>query len=349
MRDENVQLNDLVTNDRFIRWVKEPDEETRAYWEAWLGANPDKKELVETGRQMVSFLHFETPAPSAQEFRQVREKIKAQIREEELSEPETPGPESAPEHHEPFSRYYQLAAVWIGILLVALSTFLYFQTRHAVSHRTGYGETRVVWLPDQSQVTLNANSSIRFYRNWSARQPREVWLKGEAFFDVRKAEDADVPGSRLLVHAASVQVQVQGTRFDVHNRRGKVRVVLSEGEVKLQVQNMAGRPVLLRPGDMVEVSPGEKGVSRKRVKPAAYTMWRHHQMVFEETPLREVAQALEDYFGVEVRIATPDLAARRFTGSVPTQDLRVLLTVLSESFGIRISRKADQIIMQRKE
>jgi ferric-dicitrate binding protein FerR (iron transport regulator) len=338
----------LVNNDRFIRWVKEPDDDTRTYWEAWLLTNPDKRELVESGRQIVSFLNFQTPAPSVQEFREVREKIKAQIREDELpepAEPEEPAPPPAEEHHEPFSRYYQLAAVWIGILLVAMGTFLYFQTRHAVSYRTGYGEKRTVWLPDQSRVTLNANSSIRFYHNWSIARPREVWLKGEAFFDVRKTGDA--PSSRLIVHAATVQVQVQGTRFNVHNRRGKVKVVLSEGNLKLQLQSVGSLPVQLRPGDMVEVAPGEKTIRRKRVKPSVYTMWQHHRLVFEETPLLEVAHTLEDCFGVEVRIETPGLARRRFTGSVPTQDLQALLTVLSESFGIRITRQADQILIQQ--
>ena len=68
MPDENAQLNDLVNNDRFIRWVKEPDDDTRSYWEGWLQANPDKREMLEEGRQIVSFLHFKTPPPSAQEF-----------------------------------------------------------------------------------------------------------------------------------------------------------------------------------------------------------------------------------------------------------------------------------------
>jgi ferric-dicitrate binding protein FerR (iron transport regulator) len=348
MPDQSSQLNDLLNNDLFIRWVKEPDGDTEAYWEGWLQANPDKREVLEAGRQIISFLSFETPTPSAEEFREVREKIKAQIREDELPEPELElaEPPPAEEHYEPFSRYYQLAAVWIGILLVAMGTFLYFQTRHAVSYQTGFSEKRTIWLPDQSRVTLNANSSIRFYRNWSAAKPREVWLRGEAFFDVRKTEDAASAGSQLVVHAATVQVQVQGTQFNVHNRRGKVKVVLSEGELKLHLSSIGSLPLQLRPGDLVEVSPGEKTVLRKRVKPASHTMWLHHRIVFEETSLQEVAHTLEDCFGVEVRIETPDLAGRRFTGSVPTKDLQVLLAVLSESFGIQITRQANQIIMQ---
>jgi accessory colonization factor AcfC len=72
MRNENVQLNDLVNDDRFIRWVKEPDDELRAYWDEWLAANPDKRELVETGQQMVAFLHFKTPIPPPEDLLSVK-------------------------------------------------------------------------------------------------------------------------------------------------------------------------------------------------------------------------------------------------------------------------------------
>jgi hypothetical protein len=206
MHDENAQLNDLVNDARFIRWVKTPDHETQAYWEAWLRANPDKKELVEAGQQLVSFLHFKTPAPSAQEFWEVRQRIKAQVRDDEQTGPEiqeTPEPAPpAPEPQEPFSRYYQLAAVWIGILLVALGTFLYFQTRQAVSYRTGFGQTRVVWLPDGSPVTLNANSAVTFYRDWTAEGPREVWVQGEVFLTGRPPRRPGPPGRWWYAPAA---------------------------------------------------------------------------------------------------------------------------------------------------
>ncbi len=347
MRDENVQLNDLVNDARFIRWVKAPDEETQAYWDGWLQANPDKKELVEEGQQIVAFLHFKTPGPSAQEFWEVRERIKAEIREDELPDPEPaePPPPATPDPQEPFSRYYQLAAVWVGILLVALGTFLYFQTRHAVSYRTGFGETRVVWLPDQSQVTLNANSSVTFFRNWPASSLREVWLKGEAYFDQQTAA-ANQPARPLVVHAADVQVLTQGAGLDVQYRRGKVRVLASD-EARVRVKGGAGAPLRLGPGEVAEVAGPGQTARRLRVKPEMCTAWRNHRLVFEATPLWEVAHVLEDYFGVTVQIATPDLAERRYTGALSTHDLPALLTGLSGAMDVRINQQPGRIIVQR--
>jgi len=351
MRDENPQLNDLVNDARFIRWVKTPDDETQSYWEAWLRANPDKKELVEEGQQLVSFLNFKTPAPSAQEFWEVRERIKAQVREDEQAGPEiqeAPGSAPpAPESQEPFSRYYQLAAVWIGILLVALGTFLYFQTRHAVSYRTGFGEIRVVWLPDGTQATLNANSSVTFYRNWSAESPREVWLKGEAFFDVPPAGAAQ-PAGPLVVRAGGTQVLAGGGRLDVQHRRGKVRVLAGSGEARVAVKDGAVAPLRLGPGQAAEVADAGKTVRRLPARPDTYTAWRRQRLVFEQTPLREVAHALEDHFGVAVQIATPDLAERCFTGTVSTRDLTALLTGLSASLDVDISRQRGRIVVKSK-
>ena len=342
MHDENAQLNDLVNDARFIRWVKAPDEETRAYWEAWLRANPDKKELVEEGQQLVSFLHFKTPAPSAKEFWEVRQRIKAQVRDDEQADPEiSEPPPPAPEPQEPFSRYYQLAAVWIGILLVALGTFLYFQTRQAVSYRTGFGQTRVAWLPDGSQVTLNANSSVTFYRDWTAERVREVWVQGEVFFDGR-------PARPLVVRAGGVRVLAGGGRLDVQHRRGRVRVLAGDGGAGVQVKDGSVAPLRLGPGEGAEVAAAGNTVQRLPARPGAYTAWRGQRLVFEQTPLREIAHALEDHFGVAVQIATPGLAERRFTGAVSTRDLPALLTALSELPGVRISREPGRIVVESR-
>jgi ferric-dicitrate binding protein FerR (iron transport regulator) len=100
---------------------------------------------------------------------------------------------------------------------------------------------------------------------------------------------------------------------------------------------------------MAEVLTRDKKISQKRVKPEIYSMWRSHQLVFEETTLQEVTQTLHDYYGVTVQFTSPELAGRRFTGAVPTHDLQGLLNVLAESFNIRITRKSDQIIIQNKE
>jgi len=346
MRDENTQVNDLITDPRFVQWVQAPDGELVSHWEAWLEANPDKKEVVEAGRQLVAFLHFKASVPSAQEFWAVKEKIKVQIRAEE-PEPETPEGPLPEAHQEPFPRYYQLAAVWIAILITGLGTFLYFQTRHTVTHRTHYGETRVIWLPDQSQVTLNANSSIQFDRTWSAGKRREVWLRGEAFFEIRQTAKAALGSSPLVVQADWVQVQaLGGEQFNVCNRRGAVKVTPGNGEVELRVPAITPQPLVLRPGDLVEVVARRKKLNRRRMQTGTHSTWRNHLLVLEKTSLQEAARTLEDHYGIPVRIEPAGLAGRRVTGRVPTHNLPVLLTELARQFNVRITRQGNHLVVQ---
>src|SRR5690606_15777064 len=95
---------------------------------------------------------------------------------------------------------------------------------------TGYGETRKINLPDGSLVVLNANSELKYESNWQQAPMREVWLQGEAFFEVVKTTEE----KQFIVHTGSLDVEVLGTQFNVHNRHQKVQVVLSSGKVKLQ-------------------------------------------------------------------------------------------------------------------
>jgi ferric-dicitrate binding protein FerR (iron transport regulator) len=173
-----------------------------------------------------------------------------------------------------------------------------------------------------------------------------VWLKGEAYFEGRTAT-ATQPAGPLVVLAGDVQVLALGARLDVQHRRGKVRV-LAGNEARVRVKGGAGAPLRLGPGEAAEVTGPGKTACRLRVKPETCTAWRSHRLVFEETPLREIAHALEDHFGVAVQITTPDLAERRFTGAVSTRDLPALLSGLSGALGVRIDQQPGRIVVQRK-
>ena len=82
-----------------------------------------------------------------------------------------------------------------------------------LSFQTTYGETKRILLPDSSTVLLNANSSISWSTQWKQVGKREVNLKGEAFFDVRKMN-----GMQFVVQSGGMKVKVLGTVFNVRNR-----------------------------------------------------------------------------------------------------------------------------------
>ena len=67
---------------------------------------------------------------------------------------------------------------------------------------------------------------------------------------------------------------------------------------------------------------------------------------FDGTRLREIARIIEETYGYEVVIRDESLANKRFQGSVPAEDLDILLEGLSETFDIHITRQRQQIIIQ---
>ena len=100
-------------------------------------------------------------------------------------------------------------------------------------YKTAFGETRTVTLTDGSQVTLNANSSLRVPRFGFGKRTRDVTLLGEADFSIKHLPD----DQRFVVQTdKNFEVVVLGTEFLVNTREKGTKVVLNKGKVRLLYQ-----------------------------------------------------------------------------------------------------------------
>ncbi|AQG80984.1 FecR family protein [Spirosoma montaniterrae] len=248
----------------------------------------------------------------------------------------------------------QLNSRWVwriaaSILLVAglwLTRATWAYERYSVP----FGQMRAVPLRDGSTVTLNAHSTLRVprfaaLRRMLGRTDREVWLDGEGFFSIARTTD----NQRFVVHTSRLDVQVLGTKFNVSTRRGKTEVVLNEGKVQLFTRpggQEKPRSLLMQPGDLASLTPGDTLFRKTTVKPEVRTAWRTNRLVFDETPLSQVAQQIEDYYGIRVVIGNRELARRELTGTLPNNDLNVVLKTLSVSYNLAVDRQDDRIILR---
>lgn len=240
-------------------------------------------------------------------------------------------------------RWLWSVAASVALLLGVWATrFLWQYERYVVP----YGQTRAVRLADGSAVTLNAHSTLRVPRFGFGRSDREVWLDGEAYFSVARTTDH----RRFVVHTSRLDVRVLGTKFNVSTRRGKTEVVLSEGRVQLLTHPDAHRnaqSLLMKPGEAVALTAGDTALRRTAVSPGVRTSaWQQKRLVFDETPLSQVAQQIEDYYGVKVVLANHALASRELTGTLPNNDLGVVLRTLSVSYNLAVERQRDRIILR---
>lgn len=244
-------------------------------------------------------------------------------------------------------RRWAAAAAVAGAVLGGGSWWLTaHRTATSQEYATAYGQTRRVLLPDGSSVTLNGHSTLRYPTAWAAGKPREVWLDGEAYFSVQHQAD----NQRFLVHTtAGFNVEVLGTKFTVSRRRDQGRVVLLSGKVRVSFDDRQHPDVILKPGELVEtreIQPAQPVVTAYRsVHTAPYASWKDAELVLDETTIAELATRLQDTYGLQVVVATPELNQRKVTGTVPVHDLDVLLQSLEETFHLQAVRQGNLLTL----
>ena len=256
------------------------------------------------------------------------------------------------------SPWRKIAAVFIGFLIVTGLAYQYMGKSDTITFSTVYGETQEFWLPDSSKVILNGNSSLTYRAEWEEKKgeadSREVWLEGEGYFEVREivheahaTKNTPPDKVKFTVHTSHLNVEVLGTAFNVHNHRDKTQVVLSSGKVKLNLLQHDGfGNVVMNPGELVVFNAKNSQVQQKMVDPTLYSSWKDHQLMFEDTPVSEITQILEERYGFEISLKDKDIGTRKFTGTVSTKQIELLLKAIASSFNLEVTRNGKQITMQ---
>ncbi|HEY0743683.1 MAG TPA: FecR domain-containing protein [Chryseosolibacter sp.] len=232
---------------------------------------------------------------------------------------------------------YKVAASVTIVLAVSLWWFTSLNDLKEV--RTAYGEHKTVMLPDNSQVILNGNSALKYSANWDATSAREVWLEGEGFFSVTHT----VNHQKFIVHGSGeLDVEVLGTKFNMKTRNDASEVMLTEGKVRLAMgdENNA-KELFLKPGDLATVK--NKDLSTRSVKHHNYTSWMNNKLVFDRTPLRDLATILYDTYGLTVTFENASLEERELSGEISSATADDILYAIAQTFDLNVERKGDAV------
>ncbi len=241
---------------------------------------------------------------------------------------------------------YWTWARWVAAAMVVVAGGYWYQFMKEEIVQTAYGETRTVKLADSTLIILNGNSKLRFKKQWHSFQKREVWIEGEAFFQV-----AHTPNHQhFLVHLPNkVNVEVLGTEFDVYARKTKTRVVLNTGKIQLTHSEQDHNPLVMKPGDLYESNAYDTKLVTRRVNSEVYSSWRNARLTFDKMSLADIAQQLEDTYGLEVVIEDKTLLRQEFSGTIPTQNIDILLEALGRLFDLKIIKNQDKVIIQSNQ
>ncbi len=346
---------DFAADESFQQWVFKENKEAEVFWGKFLEKYPEKqasiKEAITLLRSLVPNKHAEK---YAQETQEAIARLQANLRNQKQTVlTVTRNTEKRKVLALSTQQARRIAA---GLLvLFTLSALVYFIISNYLgntTYQTAYGEIQNLTLPDGSKVTLNSNSTLTFAKNWEKGRNREVWLKGEAFFEVEKRIDKERKGLvKFTVHSANVDVEVVGTQFNVWNRQNQVAVVLNEGKVKLNIkgENSEIQTVEMLPNEIVEVFADKQIFTKKKVKTELYTSWKAQEFVFENTPLAEVALKIEEVYGLKVRFQDKQMAKETLTGIIPCKNETLFFDVLSTALDIKIERRNKEVIFSRKK
>lgn len=211
-----------------------------------------------------------------------------------------------------------------------------------LTYVTGQDQWKMVELPDGSSVKLNANSELNFAKYWHPGRDRQVWLRGEAFFEV---ERKPATNAKFTVITDDLQVEVLGTSFNVNTRGDQTDVFLEEGRIKL---NLDGHEETLSPGDFITYSSKNKSIIERKDKTTAatYASWKDGVLELKDRSVQEIIDKIEEIYSVEVQIQNPSILKEIKTLSVPKDKLEVAIPVLERIFGSKITQDGKQLIIE---
>lgn len=342
------QTEDFVLDDSFRAFVTGSDSTATAFWQGWLAAHPARQPAAEQARQLVVLLsRAQQPAASTQRREQDLQRLRQAIRQ----------PQPAPRLRVQRARAWRLVGSLLLLLLVVGVGFWLWPAAGLgqKQYATLAGQQRTVRLPDNSVVVLNGNSRLTTAGSWSAQRPREVWLEGEAFFQVSHLTHvanlavAQAPGNaKFIVHAGELSVSVLGTTFNVVNRpKGANKVTLNSGKVLVEHATLFGHDeLLMAPGELVEYAPSSgRDLAKRAVRPERFSAWVNNSLEFDHTPMAEIIQLFHDTYGLELVVTDPALLRQTVTGSMPSKSAAVLLKALAKLLGVRAEQHGSKVYL----
>ena len=166
-----------------------------------------------------------------------------------------------------------------------------------------YGNSSVITLADGSRVWLNAGSRL-IYPSEFVDKKREVFLVGEAYFEVTKNEHQP-----FVVKTTDIEINVLGTHFNVsaYPEDYSVQTVLAEGSVHINRLNsgLFDKGITLTPGEMAYYNRKNKDTHIYNVDVEQYTSWTQGLFSFSNTDFNRIIKRLERYYNIRFQFDDP--------------------------------------------
>ncbi|MES1226024.1 MAG: FecR domain-containing protein, partial [Bacteroidota bacterium] len=283
MKDFSLfEIADFVMDEDFICWVNGKSKADDNFWKNWLKNNPNKHLMVAEARRILESIGSAQSVVAPEvidiEIERLLQAINTQslpAQSEEL-QPESLQPEPFVElipAHKLSRAWWKYAAA--AILLISIlggSAWLFTRNKKATEQFTYAAATSsrqlienvntskntiTVPLPDGSTVKLASNSRISYEDKFDSLPTRDVYLSGQAFFNVKKN-----PNHPFRVFANEIVTKVLGTSFTIRafEKDTIIQVTVNSGSVSVYSQGQTTVKELAAPNKLsgIIVTPNQQ-------------------------------------------------------------------------------------------
>ncbi|MEO8255562.1 MAG: FecR family protein, partial [Flavobacterium sp.] len=189
----------------------------------------------------------------------------------------------------------------------------------------------------------NSGTTLKYPVKFIAGANRQVFLDGEAFFDV--AKDKKHP---FVVNANKLNVRVLGTHFNVSSypEDDMTDVVLVEGSVGMYSSSEefnADKNTILKPNFKGSFNKNNNHIDTKEVNTDMYTAWINGGLVFRDISFKNICKKLERQYDVTIVVKNQKLANEKFNASFSDKPIEKILSYFDAVYGIDYTRKNNVI------
>jgi ferric-dicitrate binding protein FerR (iron transport regulator) len=233
---------------------------------------------------------------------------------------------------------YGSLAIAATVLIIMGSLFLFklFDTTQSV--KTAVGERKTINLQDGSVIIMNNDSEISYPGKFD-EEKREVFLKGQAFFQVAEQ------GSPFIVQTSVVNVHVLGTSFDVKSRMEQTKVIVKSGRVMVS-SLLANENEKLKENEMVRIQKDGKIIKTTHVDADYLLGWMNDKFIFDKTPLIEIKRELERYYGISI-VVDENIESMELTGEFSNQPAQEVIDLICLALNLRYQSKNNEFVIFR--
>ncbi|MDW7693153.1 FecR domain-containing protein [Flammeovirgaceae bacterium SG7u.111] len=343
----NYSSKDFIQDEQFKRWVLNPTSQLDAKWAAIIEKYPYQLEAINIAKNTILSLNFQqVKAPS---------NVKERIWEEVMASQHETNIIANERKENKKAKKSILRPLGVAASFLLLVTFWFTHSSitnetdrqkeiHWITKRTLYGEKLSLKLKDGTLVKLNSESSLRFPQEFA--DTREVYLEGEAFFEVKR--NTSTP---FIIHTGEVDTKVLGTSFNVDfdTKENNVNVSVLEGKVSVSKKENE-LSVILTPNQMAVSDSSNTLRKISYVDINEIIAWKDGVLLFNEASFSEVIVSLEKWYGVKFINEKKLTSSARFTGRFENNEsLEIVLMGLEMHYpklGFKINGK--NILLTKK-